>query len=177
MFHSSRYERRHFFTSGWLVVRRAVEYVMTWRESKGGSFSVKSCYCSFAFSNRKVFPLGIVWNPWVLRRVSFFTWEAVWERILTLDQLKRRDWCLPSRCYLCKGEEESTNYILHCPKVAMLWQLIFAFLFCVQWVMSSLVKDALHSWHGSFVGKKRKKAWKATPLCLFWTLRKKIIYK
>ena len=72
------------------MVRRAVEYVMTWRESKGGSFSVKSCYCSFAFSNRKVFPLGIVWNPWVLRRVSFFTWEAVWERILTLDQLKRR---------------------------------------------------------------------------------------
>ena len=25
-------------------------------------------------------------------------------------------------------------------------------------------------WHGSFVGKKRKKAWRAAPLCLMWTI-------
>ncbi|RVW89321.1 hypothetical protein CK203_045428 [Vitis vinifera] len=30
----------------------------------------------------------------------------------------------------------------------------------------------LYSSQGAFVGKKRKKAWKATPLCLFWTLWK-----
>ena len=26
------------------------------------------------------------------------------------------------------------------------------------------------SWHGSFVGKKRNKAWKVAPLCMFWAL-------
>ena len=26
------------------------------------------------------------------------------------------------------------------------------------------------SWHGSFVGKKRNKAWKVAPLCIFWAL-------
>ena len=42
---------------------------------------------------------------------------------LTLDQLKGRGWCLHSKCYMCKGEEESENHIhLHCPKA----KLIFA---------------------------------------------------
>ena len=38
--------------------------------------------------------------------------------------------------------------------------------------MTFSIMDALISWQGAFVGKKRKKAWKATPLCLFWTLWK-----
>ena len=33
--------------------------------------------------------------------------------------------------------------------------------------MFSIVKDVLMSWHRSFVGKKRRKAWRATPLSLF----------
>ena len=38
-----------------------------------------------------------------------------------------RGWSLPNKCYLCKGEEESTNHIfLHCPKASMLWHLILA---------------------------------------------------
>ena len=115
---------------------------------------------------------SLVWNPWVPKRVSFFAWEAIWGRILTMDQLKRRGWILPSRCFLCKVEEESTNHVLiHYPKVAMIWHLIFA-LFGVQWVMPNSIKETILSWSGSFVGKKRKKAWNATPLCLFWTLWK-----
>ena len=87
-----------------------------------------------------------------------------------MDQLKRRGWSLPSRCFMYKAEEESTNrLLLHDPKATMIWQLIFA-LFGVQWVMSFSIKDSLLSWHSSFVGKKRKKMWNAAPLCLFWTL-------
>ena len=105
-------------------------------------------------------------------RVSFFAWEVVWENFLPLDELKGKGWYLPNRCYLCKGEDELANHILlHCPKVTLLWHLILA-LFNVQWVMPISVKDVLLSWQGSFVGKKRKKAWRATPLCLFWTLWK-----
>ncbi|RVW23985.1 hypothetical protein CK203_092063 [Vitis vinifera] len=43
----------------------------------------------------------------------------------------------------------------------------FCALLGVQWEMPSLVKDVLLSWHGAFVGKRRKKMWKETPLCLF----------
>ena len=48
-----------------------------------------------------------------------------------MDQLKRRGWFLPNRCFLCKSEEESTNHLfLHCPKAAMIWQLIFLSFWC-----------------------------------------------
>ena len=32
------------------------------------------------------------------------------------------------------------------------------------------VYEALLSWQGSFAGKKRKKAWMAALLCIFWTI-------
>lgn len=63
---------------------------MTWQVSKEGSFTIKSFYSSLVICNLSRFPSDIMWNPWVLKRVTFFTWEAVWGRILTLDQLKGR---------------------------------------------------------------------------------------
>ena len=37
-------------------------------------------------------------------------------------------------------------------------------------MLSCLVREVLLSWHGSFVGKNMKKAWKAAPLYIFWVL-------
>ena len=54
----------------------------------------------------------------------------------------------------------------------MIWHLIFA-LFGVHWVLPNSIKETILGWNGTFVGKKRKKAWNAAPLCLFWTLWKK----
>ena len=76
-------------------------------------------------------------------RVSFFAWEASWNRILIIDQLKRRGWNMLNRCYLCKVEEETSDYlILFCKKTTMLWSLLFS-LFDVQWVLHSSIKRNL----------------------------------
>ena len=88
------------------VLRRDDEDVMSWRVSKNGFFTVKSFYSSLVPCISREFPSSLVWNPWVPKRVSFFAWEAIWGRILTIDQLKRKGWILPSRCYLCKVDEE-----------------------------------------------------------------------
>ena len=86
----------------------------------------KSFYSSLVPCNGRGFPSSLVWNPWVPKRVSFFAWEAIWGRILTMDQLNKRGWILPRRCFLCKAEEELANHVfIHCPKVAMIWHLIF----------------------------------------------------
>ena len=144
--------------------------VMSWRVSKKDIFTVKSFFSSLAPCIGREFPSSLVWNPWVPKGVSFFAWEAIWRRILTMDQLKRRGWALSSRCYLCKADEESANHVLiHCPKAAMIWHLNFA-LFGVHWVLPNSIKETILGWNGTFVGKKRKKAWNAAPLCLFWTL-------
>ena len=61
--------------------------------------------------------------------------------------------------YLSKNNEESLDHILvHCVKTRVLWKLFFA-LFGVFGVLSSLVRKTLLEWNGSFMGKKRKKAW------------------
>ena len=45
-------------------------------------------------------------------------------------------------------------------------------IFYVQWVRPLSFKDVLISWWGTFVEKKRKKAWSAASLCLVWSLWK-----
>ena len=137
---------------------------MSWRVSKKGFFTVKFFYSSLVPCIGREFPSSLVWNYWVPKRVSFFAWEAIWGRIITMDQLKRWDWILPSWSFLCKADEESTNHVfIHCPKAAMIWHLIFA-LFGVQWVMPNSIKETILSWNSSFGGKKKTKGVQCSPL-------------
>ena len=70
-----------------------------------------------------------------------------------------------NKCYLYK--EESTDHLLiHCDLTRDLWHFVFS-LFGVFWVLPSSVKEVLLGWHGSFVGRYKKKVWYAAPLCLF----------
>ena len=140
-----------------LMVRREVEDVLSYKESKDGIFSIRSLYSSFTRAFSDPFPWGLIRRSWAPMRVSFFAQEASWNRILTIDQLKKRGWNMPNRCYLCKEKEETTDHLfLFCKKATMLWSLIFS-LFGVQWVLHSSIKMNLLGWHGAFVGKRRER--------------------
>ena len=79
-------------------------------------------------------------------------------KVLPLNNLQKRGWQLPNRCHLCGSAEVTVHHILlHCPVVSSLWEIIFA-LVGSHWVLPSTVKEAVCSWRGSFVGKKRKKS-------------------
>ena len=84
---------------------------------------------------------------------------ATWGKVLTLDQLQRRGWPLANRCScsLYYVHEESIDHILlHCGKARLLWELLFS-LFRLYWVIHSTVKGTLLGWHGSIIGRKRKR--------------------
>ena len=103
-------------------------------------------------------------------KLSFFAWEASWGRVLTLDRLQKRGWALANRCFLCHTCEESIDHLLiHCEKTREVWMLLLSF-FGVSWVFPLSVKETLLGWRDSFVGKKRKVAWRLGPLCLFWVI-------
>ena len=86
--------------------------------------------------------------------------------------LKKRGRILANRCFLCCEEEETIDHILiHCTRARVLWELLFA-LFGVAWVISFSVRDTLLGWRGFYLGKKRRKVWKAAPLCIFWAVWK-----
>ncbi|RVW65755.1 LINE-1 retrotransposable element ORF2 protein [Vitis vinifera] len=130
---------------------------MLWRGTKNEIFTVKSLYKSLDHSYAVSFPGNIIWSPYVPSKVSFFAWEASWEKVLTQDQLKRKGWILANRCCLCCVEEETINHILvHCSKTKMLWDLLLS-LFGVNWVMPFSVRDTLLSWYVSFKDKKHRK--------------------
>ncbi|KAL6347126.1 hypothetical protein AAG906_012707 [Vitis piasezkii] len=49
------------------------------------------------------------------------------------------------------------------PKARLLWEFLFS-LFRVCWVIHASIRETLLRWHGSFIGRKRMKAWRAAPL-------------
>ncbi|RVX21093.1 putative ribonuclease H protein [Vitis vinifera] len=142
-----------------------VEDSVLWSKERRAHFRVKEAYNLLVRSDDTGFPSKSIWVTRVPTKVCFFAWEATWGRVLTLDRLQRRGLQLPNRCFLCGCEEESVNHILlHCTVVRVLWDIVFG-LVDVKWVFPETVKDVLVSWRGSFVGNKRKKIWKAIPLC------------
>ena len=63
---------------------------MQWKLTKNGDFDIQLFYNKLRSPLLIIFPWKGVWNvkaPW---RVSFFVWIAVWDRILTGDNLRGR---------------------------------------------------------------------------------------
>ena len=90
--------------------------------------------------------------------------------MLTPDHIKMRGRALANRCFLYGEEEETVDHLLiHCTKARLLWDLLLA-IFGVPWVFPLSVRETLLPWRGTFVGKKRKKAWMAAPLSIFWSI-------
>ena len=116
-----------------------------------------------------IFPWKGVWKvkaPW---RVSFFVWTAVWDRILTGDNLRGRrldfvDWCI-----MCRSNGEMVDYLLlHCGKAYRLWTLVFRS-FGFSWVLPRSIADTLFGcWN--WLGKHLSSIWNLAPLCLMWCL-------
>ncbi|KAJ9677520.1 hypothetical protein PVL29_022489 [Vitis rotundifolia] len=64
-----------------LVLHSDVEDALSWKINKNGSFSIRSLYRSLTRAPNEPFPWSIIWRSWAPMRVSFFAWEASWNRI------------------------------------------------------------------------------------------------
>ena len=59
-------------------------------------------------------------------KLAFFTWTVAKGRILTLDNLRRRNICVVNRCCMCKNDWERVDHLLIlCPFASDLWSFIF----------------------------------------------------
>ena len=89
-----------------------VQRIRWFGSTKNVANSLLSLFTPFCIENLEVFPTSLVWNPQVPMRVCFLAWKATWGRILTLEQLKRRGWKSPNKCFMSKGDEETVDHIL-----------------------------------------------------------------
>ncbi|RVX04134.1 Dynamin-related protein 5A [Vitis vinifera] len=70
--------------------KKVCDDVVFWTETKSGKFSVKSLYNALELGSFSLFPSNCIWNLWVQPKISFFAWEAMWGKALTLDLIQKR---------------------------------------------------------------------------------------
>ena len=123
---------------------------------------MKSMYKVLDQSPCAVLPHGSIWNPYVPSRVDLFAWETSWDKVLTLDQLKRSGRrALTNRCFLCEEKEEeeeetADHLLLHCTRTRSLWEL-FISIVRISWVSFHTDWKTFLAWQQVHVSKKRKK--------------------
>jgi hypothetical protein len=72
------------------------------------------------------------------------------ERILTVDNSRKRGIIVMEWCFMCKNHGENVNHpFIHC---AMAWELqpMLFFLLGVSWVMPHFVQEMFGCWMGRF---------------------------
>ena len=137
-----------------------------WRPSRSKTFQVRSFYYVLAPKNGMRFPWKCIWKPRVPPRVSFFMWTVALRKILTADNLWRRNIILVSWCCMCRADGENIDHLfLHCPMSRELWDAGLT-LFGVHWVMPRRVAEWLECWQGRMGWHQHIEIWKVVPHCL-----------
>ncbi|XP_059630150.1 uncharacterized protein LOC132273143 [Cornus florida] len=94
------------------------------------------------------FPWRAVWRSKPPLKVAFFAWTSVLGKILTQDNLRRRNQVVVNRCYMCRRDEESVDHLLlHCPLAKDCWDLMLG-LFGFMWVMPGSSRGLIEAWKG-----------------------------
>ena len=85
-------------------------------------------------------PWKSIWMSKAPPRVAFFVWTAVLGKILTLDNLRKKNIIVMEWCCMCKYIGESIDQLLlHCEVAMEVWSMVFQ-LFGVMLVMPGRMK-------------------------------------
>ena len=110
-----------------------------------------------------------MWRMQAPPRVAFFVWSTGLDKILTLDNLRKRQGIVINICCMCKRSEETMDHLfLHCAVAPFMWDAMFS-RFGLAWVMPRRIVDLLACWWSS--GRSRNAAvWRMLPTCRFWCI-------
>ena len=143
-----------------------------WKGNKNGQFSVKDYYNSLEEGALLKGTAKILWNPYAPSKVSFFTWDAWWGKVLTMNKLKKRGYQLVSICPFCTKNEDNLDHILIC--CSAIWELwaTIPSVTGISRVCPYMVKDLFCAWSQLPVKKTNRKLWWVVPLCFYWAIWK-----
>jgi hypothetical protein len=152
-------------------IRPGVVDSLWWIPSHKGNFEVRSFYYTLVHPHPQVnFPWQRVWKAKAPSRVAFFVWTAALGKILTIDNLRKRQLIIMDWCCMCKLSGETGNHLLlHCLIAWELWTMVLS-IFGTTWVMPWGVEGLLSCWTGPCGKSEAGKIWKMTPHCLMWCL-------
>lgn len=86
-----------------------------WGQNRIGTYLIKSAYRILMDVPPKWEKVGKVWVKNLISKIGFLSWVAIQNKILTLDNLRKRGFSLANKCTLCNYQEETINHLLlHC---------------------------------------------------------------
>jgi hypothetical protein len=114
---------------GYILVRSSFINVdcIHWSSSKKGNFEVKLFYKALSNFDHEVFPWKSIWRIKVPLRVAFFGWTTALGKILTHNNLHKRNIVVVELCCMCKKNGETVDHLLlHYEIASALWHTIFS---------------------------------------------------
>jgi hypothetical protein len=112
----------------------------------------------------------IIWKSKFPPRVAFFVWTAVLGKIITIDNLRKKNIIVTKWSCMCKKSGESIDHLLlHCEIDSEIWNMVCQ-LFGVTWVMPGRLKECLGSWREQRGNRTVLQTWGMAPLCVMWCL-------
>lgn len=98
------------------------------------------------------FPDDAMWRKIIPSKVSFFLWNAILGKILTVVCPINRGERMASICMMCKGKNV-WHLVMHCRFERSLWSRFIIF-FGISWVAAEPLKALVRSWSVKGLGPK-----------------------
>jgi zinc-binding in reverse transcriptase len=100
--------------------------VVVWKQTPNGNYTIKLFYLFLKQGLLILSDLYVIWDLKIPPRMQVFIWIMVQNKILTIEALKRRGWSIVGICYMCRSNDESTNYLFNkCQFFFIMLMLLF----------------------------------------------------
>lgn len=116
-----------------------------------------------------------VWDNLALLKVIFFFWTLMHNKILTSDNLEKRNIAGPHRCTLCISSKETTQHLfMECHYAKETWGLILQGLQIPSFPQCSVV-NLFADWNNQYpqsipIKSFQNKVWIAIPKFVYWQI-------
>ena len=104
---------------------QGVRDTITWNWTLDDTYSTRSAYRIQFKGSFARFRRDQIWKAHAENKCKVFTWILIHEKLLTADNLQKRDWPHQDHCALCNGPLETGLHLcLCCPFAKAVWNQI-----------------------------------------------------
>ncbi|KAJ4817271.1 RNA-directed DNA polymerase (reverse transcriptase)-related family protein [Rhynchospora pubera] len=150
----------------------------SWRWSNSGLFSVSSAYNFFALAGKTRSPFFGYWKLKVTPSIKFFLYLLYNNRLLTQEQLRRRNISSGDPCSLCNDHvlEDSLHLFFHCSFIQSVWASVRHTFNAPNLVASHSVQASFLSSFQAIGTDDNRKVWLAFTFWETWIERNNAVF-
>lgn len=100
---------------------------MIWQYEAKGTYSCSTHYAILNFGGIKPVCIPAVWKLHIPPRVHIFLWLLAHNKLMTRDNLKKRNMDKPENCMFCSHNESVHRPLFDCIVAKQIWQEISLF--------------------------------------------------